>query len=631
MRRRNSAVTRTSGHWLRVGPTIAGAELGCEGGPAVPLAQSGRWRLRILTAAVGVAGTLLWLGPLLHGGRVTSVVSLPWWALFAACYVASLLYVQVRADRESSQLSLAEIPVVIGLFVIDPPLLLAAYAGSLLFAHWTRRRARLAQDCADAALAVLYIAVAVLVFAAIGPDAGDPLALRSVIAAACAMVAAGWLLAPLALAVASLQHERPLRRGELIRTLLLRTSVTATNTSLGIVTLLAARSRPLLVFAVVPPMIMVLFAAESRRRAARMEFLYHTADIIHSSADFSEFARSLFGTLGRMFSLPNGELIALPEPRAPGLHIRHDTRGGVAMSLSRLTFAEEETLDTLRPADVAHATSGLAGSPLGALLAERNAAHGFAVALPGGDRSHGLLLLYGPAGCRTRLTRRESELLLAVARQLAAALQHGRLADAVSAAKAQRAEPSRDDFYDTVTQIPNRALFVQRVGNALGKLPSTRRPVAAVCIDLDGFAKLSTAHGLEAGDRILNVVATRLRSQVRKVDMAARLGSDQFAILLDGMRHPNDAQVVARRVIESLRQPIPLGDEQVSISGSVGVAVAANPADASSAEELLRQADMALYLARRQGSDRYVIFDRGAREPLVAAPDNPAVAAAIIA
>jgi len=120
------------------------------------------------------------------------------------------------------------------------------------------------------------------------------------------------------------------------------------------------------------------------------------------------------------------------------------------------------------------------------------------------------------------------------------------------------------------------------------------------------------------GDRVLSAVAARLRVQVRKLDLAARIGGDEFGMLLDGMRHFSDAAVVADRIIETIRRPIPIGDAMVTIGASVGVAVVEDAADAPEPEELMRRADMAMYLAKRQGKNRVVVFDDAARTPVIA-------------
>jgi diguanylate cyclase (GGDEF)-like protein len=200
------------------------------------------------------------------------------------------------------------------------------------------------------------------------------------------------------------------------------------------------------------------------------------------------------------------------------------------------------------------------------------------------------------------------------------ALENGQLADAIHAMTVEKAELSRQAFYDQLTQIPNRSLFTDSVGKALSRVPASKRPIAALFVDLDGFKEINDTYGHAVGDQVLNAIATRLRNQLRKLDMAARLGGDEFALLLDGMRHHSDANVVAQRVVELLRKPIPLSERiVVTVGGSVGVAVVDDPADVPPVEELMRRADMAMYLAKRQGKGRYVIFDRSSRDPVVVA------------
>ena len=147
-------------------------------------------------------------------------------------------------------------------------------------------------------------------------------------------------------------------------------------------------------------------------------------------------------------------------------------------------------------------------------------------------------------------------------------------------------------------------------------------------IDLDGFKEINDNFGHAIGDRVLSAVAARLRVQVRKLDLAARIGGDEFGMLLDGMRHFSDAAVVADRIIETLRRPIPMGDAMVTIGASVGVAVVEDAADAPEPEELMRRADMAMYLAKRQGKNRFVVFDEAARTPVIARIPEPAHQAA---
>src|SRR6202043_1535543 len=161
---------------------------------------SGPQRLVLFSILLGLVGAMLWLLPLRDVQRTSTMSAIPWWAELATCYAASLLFVQVRVHREVSTLSLTEIPVAMGLFLIDPHQLLGCYVAGVLLASWTRqRRIRWVKDFANAMLDVVYIGVAVLVFNAVGPVASDPLAVRSIVAFAAAMIVSGWFVYPIAL------------------------------------------------------------------------------------------------------------------------------------------------------------------------------------------------------------------------------------------------------------------------------------------------------------------------------------------------------------------------------------------------------------------------------------------------
>src|ERR1039457_3314424 len=161
---------------------------------------NGPERLVAFSIAVGLAGLGLWLLPLRDVQRVILMGSIPWWFELAAVYATSLLVVQVRVHREVSTLSLTEIPVAMGLFLIDPHQLLGCYVAGVLLASWTRQRRILwEKDFANAMLDGVYIGVAVLVFNAVGPVTHDPLAVRSIVAFAAAMIVSGWVVYPVIL------------------------------------------------------------------------------------------------------------------------------------------------------------------------------------------------------------------------------------------------------------------------------------------------------------------------------------------------------------------------------------------------------------------------------------------------
>src|ERR1700688_3632673 len=554
---------------------------------------NGPQRLFVFSVCLGLVGAALWLLPLRDVQRVTIIGAIPWWAELATCYVTSLLFVQVHVHREVSTLSLTEIPVAMGLFLIDPHQLLGCYVVGVLLASWTRqRRIRWVKDFANAALDVVYIGVAVLVF-----NAGATIA------------------------------QGRLNVGEVVRAYLFQVIATTSNASLGIVALMILTTRPVLAFALVPPVLLVLAgqiaAGESQRRADRNEFLYRTTEILHSTRQVGERAGELLNGITKMFGVERAELVVIPEVRGPAVCFNSTGDDEHARATtSDLTFAEQEVLNELRT------TAILSGSvtrdqTLGLALAERSASAGTVVVLRGLEGPQGMLLLLNPRRGVT-LGAHEQSLLSTVAGLISVALENGQLAEAIKAMSVEKAELARRAFYDPLTQIANRSLFIETVATSLAQLASSQRPIAVMFIDLDGFKEINDTFGHAVGDRVLSAVAARLRVQVRKLDMAARIGGDEFGMLLDGMRHFSDAAVVAARIIENLRRPIPIGDAMVTIGASVGVAVVEDAADVLDPEELMRRADMAMYLAKRQGKDRFVVFDETARTPVIARVPEPA-------
>jgi diguanylate cyclase (GGDEF)-like protein len=171
----------------------------------------------------------------------------------------------------------------------------------------------------------------------------------------------------------------------------------------------------------------------------------------------------------------------------------------------------------------------------------------------------------------------------------------------------------RRALHDPLTGLPNRALLLDRMSKALARLERQRGTVAAFFVDLDRFKSVNDAYGHQAGDRVLVEVAQRLRAALRAQDTVARLSGDEFVVLCEvQLQGSLQAREIAERLAASLAQPIRLGDEQVVLGAGIGVAVTA--CAAHEPEELLRQADTAMYEAKRAHSCRPVhvrFFDYG--------------------
>jgi diguanylate cyclase (GGDEF)-like protein len=160
--------------------------------------------------------------------------------------------------------------------------------------------------------------------------------------------------------------------------------------------------------------------------------------------------------------------------------------------------------------------------------------------------------------------------------------------------------------HDALTDLPNRVLLSERLADALAELGRDRR-LAVLYLDLDHFKGVNDSLGHQIGDELLKTVAARLRSCVREVDTVARVGGDEFAIIRTGIEQPNEAAMLARRICEAVREPCDLHGHAVIVETSIGVALA--PGDGTDPDELMKNADMALYRAKADGRGTYRFFE----------------------
>ena len=174
--------------------------------------------------------------------------------------------------------------------------------------------------------------------------------------------------------------------------------------------------------------------------------------------------------------------------------------------------------------------------------------------------------------------------------------------------------------YDSLTGLPNRALFVERVGYAAARARRrSEHRFALLFIDLDGFKAVNDTLGHPAGDQVLTSVARRLEACVRPGDVVARLGGDEYAILLERMDEPGAATEVADRILDELRSSLTVSGREVTVSVSIGIAMSVTGREP--VEELLRDADAAMYRAKAAGKNRYEVFDEELRLRLLARTD----------
>jgi diguanylate cyclase (GGDEF)-like protein len=163
-------------------------------------------------------------------------------------------------------------------------------------------------------------------------------------------------------------------------------------------------------------------------------------------------------------------------------------------------------------------------------------------------------------------------------------------------------------LHDALTGLPNRVLALDRAEQMLARGRRRHAPVAALFIDLDGFKHINDTCGHAAGDELLRIVAERLQRTVREGDTAARLGGDEFIVLMESIQLDAGPELLAERILEVLRLPFEIGGQggrRLSLTASIGLASGLR----ASADELLRDADVALYEAKAAGRDRCVVFE----------------------
>ncbi|MGI8593969.1 MAG: putative bifunctional diguanylate cyclase/phosphodiesterase [Solirubrobacteraceae bacterium] len=161
-------------------------------------------------------------------------------------------------------------------------------------------------------------------------------------------------------------------------------------------------------------------------------------------------------------------------------------------------------------------------------------------------------------------------------------------------------------LHDPLTGLANRPLFLDRLALALARSRRSSESVAVLFLDLDHFKEINDSLGHEAGDQLLVHVARRVEGALRPADSVARFGGDEFTILCDAVEDERDAAVIAERVLAALARPFPLGEEEVSLGGSLGLSLGGQ---GSTPEGLVRNADIAMYRAKERGGSCYEIFD----------------------
>ena len=531
--------------------------------------------------------------------------TLPLWLAAAGFYVIEIKVVHLHFRRGAHSFSLSEVPLVIGLFFAAPGDLVLAHAlagGAALIIHRRQTAVKLAFNIATFALGT---GVAVVVFHTLANGVGiGPQQWAAAIAAILASNVAGMVGV---MTVISLSEGRP-RYLKMQQMAAMSTVVAVTNATLALlaVTLLLADVRAIWLLAI--PITTLFLGYRSylaeRQQHETLELLYESSRIIQRSPEIDSALVSLLEHTRLMFRSERAEIRLYDAPEGgevlgtavgPGSEVGvmlpqdlHETRwlrerlaaeGGKACIVS--SFRETDASPSPYRYDAMVAPLRNDAGPIG------------------------LMLVANRLGDVSNFTADDLQLFETVANHAAMALENGQLERSLAQLSSLKEELRFQAYHDPLTGLANRALFTDHVERHLNDTPGDL-PVV-LFVDVDDFKLVNDSFGHATGDALLVKIAERLRGCVRADDVAARLGGDEFGILLMDDPQLSRAQRVADRIISALQAPFSINGRELRVGASIGIATGLGSTEAP--QELLRNADMAMYTAKSRGKGQAAVFE----------------------
>jgi diguanylate cyclase (GGDEF)-like protein len=539
----------------------------------------------------------------------------PWWVLAVSFALAERCVVHLHFRRSSHSFSLGELPLVFGLIFARPSHLLLALAVSTVPVLAFERRLPAVKTVFNLAQLTLTTCLAIAVFRLISPDPG-PVDATVWIAAFAAIQAAGVVTVALIAGAISLSDGvLPLRM--IGRMLAMDSVVATTNTSTALAGAVVTATDPAGIVLLLVPMATVFYAyrayqAEHQRQES-LEFLYETTRALSRSP---EVAGALEGLLARSleaFRAAAAEIVLFGgEGEAPlrtaigpgdARTVMEPAPASLAHDL-RAVVSPEHPVTIVKPDDAPPA--------LARHLAAAGVRSAMVAILPGEHRVLGVLIVADREGVVRDFGPDDLKVFEALANNASVALQYDRLESAVGDLRDIQEQLQHQAFHDSLTGLPNRALFLERVEAALADQPRAR---AVLFVDVDDFKTVNDTLGHDAGDALLVAVAGRLQACVRPGDTVARFGGDEFALLVGEAGHEAQGAVaVGERIIAAFGAPVTINGRSIPVHTSVGIATGR---PGTTAAELLRDADLAMYTAKQQGKGRFRLFEPTMREAVI--------------
>jgi diguanylate cyclase (GGDEF)-like protein len=568
----------------------------------------------LLTAATAGAAMLAYLAGIEGVVSVSSPFVLPWWVAFTLSVIVELFLVRIRFARETLAFALSDTVLVLLLFLVPPDqlitsLLLGRLLGRILFHRVILREGypplKLLFDTASAFLEAV---IALLAFMPV-VRLGDPLGPAGWLAAYWATLSTSVVMGILLEVDQIIDGVRPsLRRLREDLAFSIGVALPTTSVALIGVTVLWREPAAAWLLLVLIGLLTIGYRAYTAQlpRQDTLTYLYDTARGLQVTDEPDRALLAVLEGARELLRAAVVELALMPrQPGAPALRtvcgpgnreaVMEPVSAEVDLALWRAAIAEGRPLALGDRRD----PPALAGA-----LAAAGVRQAMTAPLPGRERGTGVLVVRGRAGAASAFDSDELQLLETLANHLSVALERSRL---VRDLETSLERIHHQAVHDDLTRLPNRALLRTRINEALAGV--AERPFAVLLIDLDGFKQVNDSLGHAAGDELLVIVAERLRNCLRPGDTPARLGGDEFAVLLAGTGYLDEVRAVADRLIASVSEPIHLHGDQ-DTRAEVGASVGAVVWDGhASVDDVLRDADAAMYAAKAAGKGRMTVFE----------------------
>jgi diguanylate cyclase (GGDEF)-like protein len=559
-------------------------------------------------------------------------VTLPWVVWAAAFAISEAFPVHVQIKRDAHTFSVSDLVMAAGLVLTTPGDLVVAQVVGVAAALVLHRRQRGLKLAFNTALFALTGSVATTLYWLLClPLAADWFWLAALVAVVGATVVGNACI----FAVISVSEGR-VDPSNFIAMCTLTVPAAVAATAVG---LLAARTTvhdPAALALLALPTILIIAAYRAytgaREQQENLRLLHEVTSLLHAG-DSQEALGDFLDSVRSAFRAEMAELVLLGPAGREGATVSRSREGAEPVVMAPLDDPEDQhrllRLATASGALTTRTGTGR-GAPLDSYAAGRGLKDAVAAALRTEDRVHGLLLVGGRIGDVTTFTSRDLALLDTFARHVATSLERGRLEENLRQVTDLKEQLRHQALHDPLTGLPNRTLFLDRVRHAVDTAGRSGVWPAVLYLDLDGFKPVNDTFGHEAGDVLLRTVADRLRGCLRPADTAARLGGDEFVVLLNG---PIDRLGVAR-VVERIRAqldvPMLLGDGLLTTVGaSIGVALG-DELETPDADTLVRNADVAMYAAKRALSNDFLVYEPGLGNTSVTRKDSTAELAAAI-